>query len=1489
MKKPVLVVGGGIAGIQASHDLAEMDVPVFLLESSPSIGGRMAQLDKTFPTNDCSACILAPKVTSCFNHPLVKTLSYSELLEIKGEAPELTAVIKRKPRYIDEESCKGCNDCFDTCPVTVKSEFDMEMGDRKAIYKPFAQAVPNKAVIDKKGSSPCKFECPANMDAHAYITLAGLGKFEEALAVIRRTSPFAGVLGRICLHTCENNCTRQYVEEPLAIMGIKRFIADRIKAEKGAVPLTVNGESKNTKVAIVGSGPAGLNCAYKLAQEGYKVTVFEALSVPGGMLKVGIPDYRLDKKILREEIKLIEDMGVEIKLKTAIGKDFKLKDLQKQGYKAVFLAVGAHKDMKLGIEGESAAGVISSTDFLRELNMGSKKRPGRKVLVIGGGNVAMDAARSAIRLGCDVTVVYRRSKDEMPANEWEVEHAMEEGVKFTFLAAPAEILTGKGKVTGLKCVRNKLGAAGPDGRRKAEAIPGSEFVIEADCVIKSIGQYTDDAALKAAGINVFDEKGRLVCDTVTMKTGLDGVFCGGDALRGPATMIEAVADGNKAAKAIINYIEKTDLPIEPFVLPQTKVEDVETWRYKAEPRAKMPMIGLRERKTTFKEVELGFSERKGIKEALRCVDCSICCECRLCEETCQADSIKHDQREEIFEIPVSSVVFSSGYDTPENIPPAFGYGRYRDVVTSLEFERILSAGGPYQGHVQRPSDNVPPKRIAFIQCVGSRDGGCGGEDYCSSVCCMYAIKEAMITKEHLPSVEDIDIYFMDIRAYGKDFDKYVDSAKSKYNINFIRSRISGVEQDAAGKLLVRHVNEKGTGDEAPYDIVVLSVGMKPQKANVELYNKSGVKTDRHGFIWSAEFGSPSTSKEGIFACGVAAGPKDIPETVIEASAAAAAAAKTAGARDVDLYNDYSAFFKKKVLPPLRDVSKEPVKIGVFVCHCGVNIGGYVNVEEVVEYAKTLPFVVYAEQNLYTCSVDAQRQIAETIEEHGLNRIVVASCTPRTHEPLFQNVLMEAGLNPYLFTMANIRDQCSWVHMDDEASATFKSKELVRMAVGKATNAKQLTRKKIDVTNSALVIGGGVAGMSAALELAGMGYPVHLIDKSKELGGNALHLTTTNLSRPAAPYVGGMVRRVEENPLIDVYLNTEVDTLEGYVGNYKTVLRCGDIPVEVAHGAVIVATGAHERKPSEYLYGEDERVLTMLDFEQEAGKGYAGIKGARDVVMIQCVGSREGDHPYCSRVCCNRAVKNALLLKELYPDMNITILYREMRTYGLSELAYREARRAGVIFARYDVEKKPVVTQEEDGLAVTVYEPVLREEIILPADCVVLSSSIEPDFENNSTVAQMLKVPLNQEGFFLEAHVKLRPVDFATEGVFMCGMAHSPKNMRESVIQGKAAAGRAATIISKEQLETEGTIAVLDPNLCTGCGDCELVCAYNAIEMIDAPVRGGGTVKRSDINDVMCKGCGTCAATCRCGAININGFTDKQVLAEIEYLLRKAVI
>jgi heterodisulfide reductase subunit A-like polyferredoxin len=1013
MKKPVLVLGGGIAGIQASLDLAEMGVPVFIVENSPSIGGRMAQLDKTFPTNDCSACILAPKVTACYNHPLIRTFTWSELLELKGEAPDFTAVIRKKARYINEELCKGCNDCTLKCPIEAKNEFDAGLGKRRAVYKPFAQAVPNKVTIDKKGTSPCKFRCPAHINAHGYVALTGQGRYEEALGLVREVTPLAGVLGRVCFHPCESRCSRQYVDSPIAIASLKRFIAD-FEIKQGKDPeVKATAEPKNQKVAVIGSGPAGINCAYQLALAGYKVTIFEALPVAGGMLRVGIPDYRLDKGILEREIGILKKLGVEIKCNTPVGKDLTFDDLRREGYKAFFLGIGAHKDMKLGIPGEDLPGVIPGVKFLRELNLGSAPQIGKKVLVIGGGNVAMDVARSAVRLGCEVTVVYRRSEHEMPASRWEIEHAMEEGVKFEYLTAPVEVISGENGLSGLRCIRNRLGKADSSGRRRPVPVEGSEFVIPADTIIPAIGQAVDTEMIGGAGEVCFERNGNIVCDKTGMTTSIGDIFAGGDAATGPATAIEAIAAGNRAAISIRNYLEGTSLPVEPFLLPETPIEEIEFNGIRKSPRTSMPVLDMEKRLNSFEEFELGFTEEQARNEALRCVDCSICSECKACEKECKSGAVCHQQLDEIVEIPVSSVIMANGYDTSPDIPDGYGYGRYRNVVTSLEYERILSASGPYQGHVQRPSDGKAPSRIAFIQCVGSRDEKCGS-GYCSAVCCMYAIKEAMITKEHLPSVKDIDIFYMDIRAYGKDFDKYVDSARSKYGIGFIKSRISEVTEDKeTGKLLVKYCDESGKVLTGEYDMVVLSVGLSAKPGIQSLYEKTGIKTDRYGFCWINEMSPPKTSKQGISACGVAAGPKDIPETVIEASAAASEACKMSCSVDVSM-SDYRDYYKVEEQTEMRDVSKEPVRIGVFICHCGVNIGGYLDVKAVTEYARTLPFVEYSDNNLYTCSVDAQKTIAEKIKEYNLNRVVVASCTPRTHEPLFQSVLVKAGLNPYLF-------------------------------------------------------------------------------------------------------------------------------------------------------------------------------------------------------------------------------------------------------------------------------------------------------------------------------------------------------------------------------------------------------------------------------------------------------------------------------------------
>ncbi|MDR1573900.1 MAG: FAD-dependent oxidoreductase [Clostridiales Family XIII bacterium] len=1478
MKKPVLVIGGGIGGIQAAHDLAEMGIPVFLVESSPSIGGRMAQLDKTFPTNDCSACILAPKVTETFNHPLVKTMTWSEVAEIRGRAPDFTAVIRQKARYIDADKCTGCEDCVKQCPISVKSEFDMGVGDRRAVFKPFAQAAPNKVVIDKKGASPCKYACPAHIDAHGYVTLIGEGRYEEALDVVRRVTPFSGVLGRVCVHPCESDCTRRFVEEPVSIAGLKRFVADADRKD-ARKKIEIKAAPKDAGIAIIGAGPAGLNCAYTLAKEGYKCTVFERLPAGGGMLRVGIPSYRLDKKVLDYEISLIEEMGVEIKYNTAVGRDLSLDDLRAQGFRAVFLGIGAHADSKLNIPGEDNEAVIPGVRFLKDLSLGHRPQIGKRVIVVGGGNVAMDVARSAVRLGCDVTIVYRRARSQMPANPWEIDEAEEEGVRFSFLSSPTEFVSEDGKLKGLRCDRNELSALDASGRRSPVSLPDSAFVVEADTVIVAAGQKVE-RLIEEAGFDVFDRSGRIAATDA--KTAIEGVFAGGDALTGPATLIEAVAAGNRAARAIINCLEGRDDPIEPFLLPRTDISETDIRGYRRKARARMPVIDPARRKAGFDEVESGYDEETAREEAKRCADCSVCCECLACEAACKAGAVCHTQTETRTELRVGAIVVCTGYDVSDRIPPELGYEKYSDVVTAMEYERILSASGPYGGHVQRPGDGRAPERIAFIQCVGSRDLRCE-TDYCSSVCCMHSVKEAQITKEHLPTVKDIHIYYMDMRAYGKDFDRYVNSGENKYGIKFIRSRVGDVERLENGMLRLSGTGVDGTKTTADYDLIVLATGFRSNPAAAELFDKVGIKTDRYGFVSCDAFSAPATSVCGIFACGAASGPKDIPETVAEAGAAASAAAAIAGTAEAD-EDEAAAFFNADEEVPMRDVSGEPIRMGVFICRCGVNIGGYVDVPDVCAYIETLPFVAHVEDSLYTCSVDAQKNMMDLIAKHRLNRVVVASCTPRTHEPLFRSVLKKTGLNPYLFNMANIRDQCSWVHMDDRQAATRKAKELVRMAVGKGLFAVALERKKIPAEHSAMVLGGGAAGMSAALAIADMGYRTVLAEKSGALGGNALSLNETYNGRPVQRHIRDMIDRVMRSDRIDVHLNTTVGKLEGFVGNFKTTLVSGNVLTPISHGVVIVATGALEARPTEYLYGQNRNVITQLELDRRLRDGDASLKGLKNIVMIQCVGSREGERMYCSRVCCNQALRNAAALRRRNPAVNITVLCREMRAYGMHELEYRTERQSGVSFIYCDAARKPAVA-DDGGLRVSVFCPAVGAEVELDADLVVLASAMEADREANKTTAQLLKIPMTQDGFFLEAHAKLRPVDFATEGVYLCGLAHSPKDLKESMLQGRSAAGRAATVISKDFIETEGAVARVDAGLCTACGACETICPYGAVEVRDEPVRGG-FVRRAAVNEALCKGCGACAANCRCGAVDVGGFADRQIVNEIEYLMRK---
>lgn len=1465
----VMVVGGGIGGIQAALDLAESGYYVYLVEQSPAIGGVMAQLDKTFPTNDCSMCILSPKLVECGRHRNIETITCADVLDVKGEPGNFRVVIRKRPRYVDITKCTGCGDCAEACPVEILSEFDQGLTRRKAIFRPFAQAFPSAFTIDKKGRPPCGIACPAGANVPGYIALLAKGKYQEALALIKENVPLPGVIGRVCTHPCETECNRGLADEPVSICALKRFVADHVKDEQPPPQLEAKG-----KVAIVGSGPAGLSCAYYLAKQGYQVTIFEALPVVGGMLYVGIPEYRLPRKALEAEIESIRRLGVEIKTNTPVGKDLTLEDIFRQGYKAIFVSVGAHKSQRLGIAGEDSKGVLHGVTFLRALNLGKTIKIGKRVAVIGGGNVAIDTARCAVRLGAEVVILYRRSRAEVPASDEEIEAAEAEGVKMEYLVAPTEILSQNGKVAGIRCIRMELGEPDASGRRQPIPIKGSEFEIDVDTVIPAIGQSPDLSFLtKDSGIET-NESGNLVVDPMTLATTRQGVFSGGDVRTGPATAIEAIADGKRAALSIDKYLKgeelkesiigEKEIPVKTSEIPTPKAKKA---------REKMPTLPLEQRLGGFGEVELGFTEEMATREANRCLDCGICSECLMCVDTCKAGAINHKMGEELAEVNVGSIIVSSGFGHFDaGLIYNYGYGKYPNVLTSIEFERILSASGPYQGELLRPSDRKVPEKIAWIQCVGSRDP-IHGKSYCSSVCCTFSIKQAIVAKEHTTSPLDTTIFFMDIRTFGKGFEAYYERAKREHGVKFIRCRPSVIEEvTETQNLKIKYETEDGKLIDEEFDLVVLATGLTPPKDVETLATKLGIELNNYGFCQTSVFSPIATSVPGILACGAFSGPKDIPETVAQASAAAGlASALLSPARNT--------LIKRKEYSLERDVSGEPPRIGVFICHCGINIAGVVNVAEVSKYAATLPNVIYAEDNLYSCSQDTQERIKERIKEHNLNRVVVASCSPRTHETLFQETVREAGLNKYLFEMANIRDQCSWVHREFPVEATEKAKDLVRMAVAKARLIQPLGQVYLEVTHSGLVIGGGISGMVAALSLAEQGYKVYLIEKNGHLGGMTRKIHHTLDGENVQAYLEQLVQRVSQHPLIEIYTNSEIVEASGYVGNFNTKIATGSgkEPRELRHGVTIIASGGMEYKPDEYLYGKDPRVLTLLELEDELSNGGQKVAKAGSMAIIQCVGSREGNRGYCSRVCCSESIKCALKIKEINPEANIYILYRDIRAYGFKEDYYQRAREKGIVFIRYEPDDKPevqVVNEDNQSvLRVSVTDSILGERLDIDTDILALGTATlsAPD---NKKLSQLFKVPVNEDGFFLEAHAKLRPVDFTTEGVFMCGLAHAPKFIDESIAQAEAAASRACAILSKDVIEAGGIVSFVNKSKCNSCGVCELICPFKAIE-IDSEE------KVAVVNKALCKGCGACVSSCIRGAIDMEGFSDAQVLAVID--------
>jgi len=1469
----VMVVGAGIGGIQASLDMAESGFKVYLVESSPTIGGVMAQLDKTFPTNDCSMCIMSPKLVECGRHLNIENITYSDIEDISGQAGNFKVRVRKKSRFIDTTKCTGCAECEDVCPVKVPDEFNQELVSRKAIYRPFPQAYPNAYTIEKNDISPCRLACPAGVNPHGYVALISAGKYKEALDLVRDRIAFAAVCGRVCHHPCEAQCKRAEYDQPIAIRSLKRFLADwedKNRIKNSGLRIKEKKKRKKEKIAIIGSGPAGLSCAYDLAREGYPVTVFEALPVAGGMLAVGIPEYRLPKNILNKEIKMIQSLGVEIKTNIRIGDKISFSDLRnKMGYKAVFIAAGAHKGLKLGIPGEGMRGVLDCVAFLRQANLGKNKQVQGKVAVIGGGNAAVDSARTALRLGASkVTIIYRRTRVEMPADEEEIRAAEAEGISIVYLAAPLRIVGEKRGACKVVCQKMKLGKPDESGRRRPVPVPKTDFTVEIDMLIPAISQSPDLSFISEDhGINI-SKWNTIDADADTCQTTKGGIFAGGDVTSGPGTVIDAIAAGKKAAVSIMGYLQRAKLT---YKTVQGNPSEPDVGDYlMPENRVRMPELNVKPRIKNFSEVELGFSEEAARKEAERCLNCGICSGCGECEKICQANAIDHNMKDEFAHINIGSIILAPGFEEfSAQLKYDYGYSRFKNVISSIQFERILSASGPYEGHLLRPSDRKSPRRIAFLQCVGSRDVDCKA-GYCSSVCCMYAIKEAIIAKEHSMEKLDISIFFMDMRAYGKDFDKYYERAKAEYGVRFIRSRVSeAIEDKKTGNITLRYVNEEGNMFFEEFDLVILSVGLKPSKKISNLARKIGIKLNQYNFCDTRDYLPLHTSKPGIFVCGAFSGPKDIPETVMGASGAAAAAAEP-------LFSVRGELIKEKAYPKELDIRGQGPRIGVFVCHCGINIGGVVDVKEVVEYAKTLPNVVYADENLYTCSQDTQQIMKDKIKEHSLNRVIVASCSPRTHEALFQETIKEAGLNPYLFEMGNIRDQCSWVHMKQPREATRKAKDLVKMTVAKSRFKRPLERIPSDVAQQALVIGGGVAGMTAALSLANNGFQTYLIEKEAELGGNLKNIHFDINGQEIINKLENLKKQVKNNKYIKVYLNSHVEEIEGYVGNFNSKLKIRNSKlVEIKHGVVIVATGAEEYKPTEYLYGKDKRIVTQKELEHTISRSGAELDNMQTVVMIQCVGSRDEERPYCSRVCCQQAIKNALLLKKINPEIEIYILYRDIRTYGFYEDAYREARDRGVIFIRYNDDEKPDVKLYNKKLIISVKDIIVGKQLDLNTDLLVLSAGIIPNPENIE-LSQMMKVPLNEDKFFLEAHMKLRPVDFSTEGVFMCGIAHGPKNIRESIVQAYAAAGRACTVLSKEQIFAEGTISVVDETKCDGCGLCVEVCAYKAIEIDEER-------NIAVVNSTLCKGCGACSASCRPNAITISGFTDEQILAQIDAL------
>jgi heterodisulfide reductase subunit A len=852
--------------------------------------------------------------------------------------------------------------------------------------------------------------------------------------------------------------------------------------------------------------------------------------------------------------------------------------------------------------------------------------------------------------------------------------------------------------------------------------------------------------------------------------------------------------------------------------------------------------------------------------------------CKICEGVCKNSAIDLNQKPERMDINVGAIVLSPGIEPYDpKVRKEYRYGEFQNVVTSMDYERLLCSTGPYGGEVLRKSDLKHPHKLAWIQCVGSRQVIEGGNSYCSSVCCTYTQKHVILTKDHDAGAE-CTIFHNDIRSYGKDFERFYQRTENLPGVRFIRNYPTIVKEDPVTKnVTIRYSTPDEGVKEEEFDMVVLSVGMDPPKDVEGIAQKFGIELESHDFCKLNPVNPIETNRPGIFVSGALQGPIDIPESVFSASGASSQIGELLDYRRGNLS-------RERIYPPEQDLSQEEPRVGVFVCHCGANIGRVVNVPGTVEYCKTLPNVVYSQEQLFSCATNSAKEITDMIKEKGLNRVVVAACSPRTLEPLFRDTLREAGINQYYYEMANIREHNSWVHSKEKEEATEKAHDIIRMSVARACHLEPLQEFDLSVDKRALVVGGGIAGMTCALSIANQGHEVYLIEKEKGLGGIARKIHTTLEKLDVQAYLRDLIGKIYTHPLIHVYEGASITEATGYVGNFVTTIKSDRGTTEIKHGAAIIAIGAGLYTPTEYLYGEDDRVMTHLELEEKIVSGDEKVVNAQSVAMIQCVGCRNEDRNYCSRICCSESIKNALLLKEKNPEVDVYILFRDVRTYGFKEDYYREAADKGVKFIRYEPEDPPQVEpgeSDEDGrpvLKITATDYILGDKVEIAADILALAAAIVPS-EATKEIANLFKVTLSLDGFYKEAHVKLRPVEFATDGVYLCGLAHYPKFIQETINQAYGAAGRALTLLSHDIVVASGSVCEVDEKRCMGCGACAAVCTYGALEL-----RETKQGKKVFVNPVLCKGDGLCNAKCPTGAISLRHYTDEEIVSEIEAMV-----